>query len=385
MLSTALTAGGGTEQFVLNVVKNAPLDKFSLSIVQTDLQDMARLDPDYVGNILGPTKVYTIRSFRRQLGSLGNASNYISLVMKQFVTYLLNIVYKRLNGSTLSIVRSSDLIYLIRNDDLPYLTVDKAKTVVLGSTHCSTLTLSPKRRGLRSFRRIFRVLKYRKIDGFHFTSGKWRKEAVIHKKYDFLLPLGTDTRLFHPSEVNRPPGRVRFLFLSRLEAGKGVRRLLEAWRLMNTKDAELHIAGTGTLTNLVKAAADGKKIFYDGIPSDQEKALLYRESDVFVFPSQEEIYGLVVLEALASGLYAVVSEDLRGNFDEFERMGMLEYTQNDPVAISDAMTRIASKPEALQSRQERVYEYIKLNHDSRNLSAELFATFERILNETDRR
>jgi len=367
---------------VLNVVKNAPLDKFGISIVQTDLQDRARLESQYVNSILRSTNVYTIRSFRRHMQAFDNASKYPSLVLKQFLTFLFTIVYKGVNGSTLSRVRDSDLIYLIRNDDIPYLRVDKTKTVVLGSTHCSTLGLSSKRTGLRRLRKLFRVLKYRRINGFHFTSPKWQRDAVLHKKYDFLLPLGTDTDLFYPRRgTNNRRGRVRFLFVSRLEADKGVTRLLDAWKLMSLENAELHIAGTGSLAELVETTADEKRVFYHGVLSNENLAALYRSCDVFVFPTQGEIYGLVVLEALASGLFAIVSEDLKGNFDEFERMGMLEYVRNEAKEISESMTRSTTKLELLAGQRETVFDYIRANCDWQSVSANLYSNFKRILDE----
>ncbi len=382
VLSTTLTTGAGTEQFVLNVVKNAPSDKFRISILQTDLQDMTRLDSQYVADILKATSLYTIKSFRRHLRKLDRTSSYPSLAVKVLVTYLFNLIYRRLNASALNRVRDSDVIYLIRNDDLPYLKIDSRRTVVLGSTHCSTLTLSSKRKGLRNLRRLFRVWKYRRIDGFHFTSARWQNEAVLHKMYDFLLPLGTDTKLYHPKENLDDVGeRVRFLFVSRLEADKGVTRLLDAWKLTNLENAELHIAGTGSLAGLVKTAADRERIIYHGVLSNEDLASLYRSCNVFVFPTQGEIYGLVVLEALASGLFALVSEDLRGTFDQFESMGMLEYVQNDPKTISESMSKIATDLGQLEGRRGKVFEYIRANHDWQSMSANLYSTFNRILDE----
>ncbi len=362
-------------------MKNAPLEKFSLSIVQTDFQDRVRLDSRYVENILQSTNIYTIKSFRRHLRALDNASNYASLALKQLATFMLSAVYRSVNGSTLDRLRTSDLIYLIRNDDLPYLRIDKSRTVVLGSTHCSTLTLSPQRRGLRRLRRLFRVLKYRRIDGFHFTSAKWQREAVLHKKYDFLLPLGTNTDLYYPQKKSQDGSeRVRFLFVSRLETDKGVLRLLDAWKLTHLENAELHIAGTGSLAALVKTVADEKRTIYHGALSNEDLAALYRSCHVFVFPTRGEIYGLVVLEALASGLYAIVSEDLKGNFDEFEKMGVLEYVRNEPVTIAESIARIASSLERVADR-EKAYEYIKANNDWRSVSTRLFSNFEQVLKE----
>jgi glycosyltransferase involved in cell wall biosynthesis len=385
VLSTALTAGGGTEQFVLNVVKHAPLDRFTISVVQTDLQDRARLDLRFVQDVLGPTNLYNIRSFRKYVSRFEVASKPalypFRLVLKELVTYLISGIYRSINRPSLDKVRDSDLIYLVRNNDLPYLKIER-RTVVLGSTHSSTLTIRSKLKGLRGVRKHFRALKYRRIDGFHFTSGKWWKIAVLHKKYDFLLPLGTDTSLHYPlSKPGDGKRGVRFLFVSRLEEEKGVTRLLDAWKLVNLDNAELHIAGTGSLAELVKEAANSQRIVYHGVLSDGDLAALYRSCDVFVFPAQNEIYGLVVLEALASGLFTIVGEDMRGNFDEFENMGMLEYVQHEPKTLADSMTYAARNLKHLAAKRIEVYEYIRVNHDWSNVSATLYSIFDKILSE----
>jgi glycosyltransferase involved in cell wall biosynthesis len=377
-LSTTLTTGAGTEQFVLNIVKNAPRDRFDISIVQTDLQDRARLDPRYVSTALGSAQIYTIKSYRHRFSVLDNASNYASLALKQIVTYLLNAIYRVVNRSTLNKFRDSDLIYLIRNEDLSYLNPDKTRTIVLGSTHCSSLTLSPKRRGLLRPRKLLRVLRYRRIDGFHFTSARWQKDAIVHKRYDFLLPLGTDAQLFHPRRERRIQGRIKFLFVSRLETDKGIVRLLEAWKIARLRNAELHIAGTGSMTRLVQESADNRQVFYHGVLSNEDLATLYRQCDVFVFPTEGEIYGLVVLEALASGLFVIASDDLRGNFDDFEEMGTLEYVRNEPREISERMVRIAENPSKLMLGAE-THQYIDAHYNWQSVSTTLFSMFERIL------
>jgi glycosyltransferase involved in cell wall biosynthesis len=382
--STALTAGGGTGQFILNVVKKAPANRFILSVVQMDLQDRPRLDSRVVKESLGPTDLYTIRSFRKYIerfeGTPPKSPYYpAKLALKEVVSFVLAQIYRNINGMTLKRVKDSDLIYLMRNDDLPYLTIAR-DCVVIGSTHCSTLNLGSGFRSFGRLRRILRMLRYRRIDGFHFTTAKWYNQAIVRKEYDFLIPLGTDTQLHYPTTRKQGAKEpVRFLFVSRLEPEKGITRLLDAWRIMKMDDVELHIAGTGSLVGEVEAAARSGQVRYHGVPSDSVLADLYRSCNVFVFPARNEIYGLVVLEALASGLFAIVGDDLKGNFDEFERMGMLEYVQDDPKNLADRMTITATNLEEIENSKKKVFEYIKTNHDWTSISRELYSRLETIL------
>jgi glycosyltransferase involved in cell wall biosynthesis len=59
----------------------------------------------------------------------------------------------------------------------------------------------------------------------------------------------------------------------------------------------------------------GKSLILPGVLSDQELATLYRLTDAFLFPSITEGWGLVVLEAIASGLPVVTAN--RPPFTEF--------------------------------------------------------------------
>ncbi len=77
--------------------------------------------------------------------------------------------------------------------------------------------------------------------------------------------------------------------------------LLDAWRLLRRRNAELWIVGyvsPGIQSILPKI--DGLRFF--GPVSHCELPRIMRQCDAFVFPSYFEGFGLVLLEAMASGL-----------------------------------------------------------------------------------
>jgi glycosyltransferase-like protein len=78
-----------------------------------------------------------------------------------------------------------------------------------------------------------------------------------------------------------------------------------------------------------------------GPVSDAELEDLYRAADVFALPSVKEGFGLAVLEALAAGLPAVVSDldVFRGFLAEGE--SALMAPPGDPAALADAIVRVA--------------------------------------------
>ena len=139
-----------------------------------------------------------------------------------------------------------------------------------------------------------------------------------------------DTKTFHPS---RRSGLLRselgledkfvFLHVGRLAAEKGIQLILDAFQIARQElppgRAHLVIAGGGPEEQRLRASAP-KDVTFLGV-LDRATALppLYASADAFVFSSITETLGLVVLEAMASGLPVIaipaggVADHLRDN------------------------------------------------------------------------
>lgn len=123
-----------------------------------------------------------------------------------------------------------------------------------------------------------------------------------------VVPYGVDLERFkvrdYSPSVQRP---FRFMFAGLVNARKGVPLLLDAWRKCAGRGAELWLVGP--LSNEVRVLIgerDGVRIF--GARPHQELPELFRQCDVFVFPSYFEGFGLVLLEAMASGLPIIATD-----------------------------------------------------------------------------
>jgi glycosyltransferase involved in cell wall biosynthesis len=103
-------------------------------------------------------------------------------------------------------------------------------------------------------------------------------------------------------------------YVGRLVREKGVQVLIEAASkiLAGCPDAKFVIAGTGPfevfLRNQARDMGLGDKIMFTGYLSDEDRDLLYQIADAAVFPSLYEPFGIVALEAMASGTPLVVSD-----------------------------------------------------------------------------
>ena len=133
-----------------------------------------------------------------------------------------------------------------------------------------------------------------------FTKRTLVENGVAESKI-VLNPYGVDLGRFSIQRQSNGERPFRFLFAGLVCARKGVPLLLEAWKRLNPKNAELWIVGPLTTTASRECrSSDNVKII--GKVPNAELASIMSQSDVFVFPSYFEGFGLVLLEAMAAGL-----------------------------------------------------------------------------------
>jgi glycosyltransferase involved in cell wall biosynthesis len=108
----------------------------------------------------------------------------------------------------------------------------------------------------------------------------------------------------------RDGGPREVLFAARLVEIKGVRTLLDAWALADTRDLRLVVAGDGELRHLVESAvAIDPSIEYLGWLDEGEVTTRMRDAEVVLVPSQwYEGLPLVILRSLAVGTPLLVSD-----------------------------------------------------------------------------
>ncbi len=107
---------------------------------------------------------------------------------------------------------------------------------------------------------------------------------------------GVDTDLFHPrSKDFLQFPRPIFLYVGRVSVEKNIKSFLN----LNLKGTKL-VVGDGP--DLRKLKSEYPEVKFVGAKFGEELAHHYAASDVFVFPSKTDTFGLVLLEAMASGI-----------------------------------------------------------------------------------
>ena len=138
-----------------------------------------------------------------------------------------------------------------------------------------------------------------------FVRESFLAEGIPESKL-IQVPFGVDVSRFRPATASeaRP---FRAVFVGQVGLRKGVPYLLEAWKRLGWRDAELWLVGRvlPEIKEVLKTYAElpGVRIVgFLGAP-----AAAYQQADIFVFPSIEEGSALVTYEAMACGLPVVTT------------------------------------------------------------------------------
>jgi glycosyltransferase involved in cell wall biosynthesis len=121
-----------------------------------------------------------------------------------------------------------------------------------------------------------------------------------------VTPYGVDTQRFTPRASPRRDGVFRVLFVGQIGQRKGASYLFEAFRRFRRPGAELHVVGSHVSGGSVYRRYEDLYRYTPHAPQDDLPSL-YREADVFVFPTLIEGMPLVVLEAMACGVPVITT------------------------------------------------------------------------------
>jgi glycosyltransferase involved in cell wall biosynthesis len=131
-----------------------------------------------------------------------------------------------------------------------------------------------------------------------------------------LIPNGIDLKPFNSSRLTTST-KYKVLFLSRIHKVKGIENLLYAWSLLPDHvkaNSELDIVGMGEesyrkhLIGLINSLDLDSNVRFLGPLFGEMKYEILRNADIFVLPTFSENFGMVVTEALASGVPVITTK-----------------------------------------------------------------------------
>jgi glycosyltransferase involved in cell wall biosynthesis len=174
-------------------------------------------------------------------------------------------------------------------------------------------------------------------------------EAGVPGDRVHAVPLGADVGLFTPAPEPRS-GALRFLFSGATIHRKGFDLLLDAFDRVRAEapGVELRIVGPRGDSFGLLGERPAPGISVAGPVGQRELAEEFRRADCLVLPSRNDSYGMVVAEALAAGLPALISDMVGAKtLVEPGRNGWI-VPAGDAAALAERMLGWARNPDTVR-------------------------------------
>ena len=168
-----------------------------------------------------------------------------------------------------------------------------------------------------------------------------------------VIPNGVDLKAFQgvPPFARWHDGIPNILYVGRFESRKGLTYLLKAYRTLRREgiDCRLLVVGTGPQEREVRRYIATRRlggVELLGRISEADKIRAFATADVFCSPATgSESFGIVLLEAMASGT-AIVCSDIHGYKGVVRRGEQALLVQpKDPAALAEALGALLRNPE----------------------------------------
>lgn len=137
----------------------------------------------------------------------------------------------------------------------------------------------------------------------------------INEKQIYRIPYGVEFDKFPYQAESYGCGRLHLIYVGQIIFRKGLHHLLQVVSTEFKETCTLSVIGFYNNSNeLYREYKDSENIKFLGFINHDDLINYYKKSDVFVFPTLGEGFGLVLLEAMSVGLPCIVS-DLAGGDD----------------------------------------------------------------------
>ena len=184
-------------------------------------------------------------------------------------------------------------------------------------------------------------------------------ERIVKRENVLICPNGikVNTKDSHKENKKKTNKIPRLLFLSNLIESKGVIVLLDALKLLADKGYSFQCDFVGGETKEIDANRFAEEVnkrqlnrlvVYQGRKYGDEKEEAFEMSDIFVFPTYNEAFGLVLLEAMSFELPSVTTDE--GSIPDIVENGVsgLIAKRKDPQSLSYCIEKLINDKELRQ-------------------------------------
>lgn len=369
---------GGIPRIVSGLAQQQVQDGHQVSVLSTDVYDETTR---YTGPSIGDCNGVTVLRATNVSNRLAYRQLFLPLQVKRLLHTLNNVDIIHLHGHR----------HLLNNQAMRFAQSLKLPTVFTAN---GTLRRIESKQGIKwMWDQLFSGWIPKSVTACIAVSPA---DIAIHRANGIqserihYIPNGLDLKEFDPLPLHNQfrnshglPNEAIITYLGRISQRKGVSVLINAFKKIN-HPCQLVIAGNdmGGLEEAKKTADGHLNIHFVGTLKGEERLALLRDTDVLVYPSKNEIFGLVPFEGLLCGAPVVVSDDCGcGQIIQEAQAGLLA-PYGDIDSLSQRLELLLSDRQMAQTMVTRGKRYIKEQLDFEVITEQHLKLYQMLIEKT---
>ena len=191
-------------------------------------------------------------------------------------------------------------------------------------------------------------------------------DKFIGKNKTDVIPHCVNKDIFHPRKDYLNVGeKINILFVGRIIECKGISHIKKLIKELDKNKYYFNIVGNGRDKDLIDDVFKQKNVKYHGKIKDKDRLTkVFRSNDVLILPSYkkdtwEELFGIVLIEAMASGLVPVATDCVGPKEIIDDKINGLLIEQNNYKQLKEAVEYLQNNRKKLKIFKENSYEKSK--------------------------
>lgn len=192
------------------------------------------------------------------------------------------------------------------------------------------------------------------------------------------VPFGVDLSNFLPAPKQDKVFRI--IYCGRVTISKGVHYLLQAFSDLNLPNSELWLVGTiSEDMKLNMKRYSSTNICYQGHVKENELYKYYSESSVFCFPSLDDGFGMVIVQAMACGLPVICTTNTGGKDIMRDGRDGIVVPIRDVEALKEKIVYLYENPDLRKEMGQSARKRVQSGFSWKDYGEKMLAEYEAVL------